>query len=540
MLAGKTTFRNALIAAAFVILALETAHFIGIAISPLLIAATVLCALSFFLVLRRDDNRGRYGVAKLEHEAEALNSHAMVTLSDPKAGIFHVNDKLLQATGFLRSEIIGKPTSVFYFDEDVAMFEEIRAGLSAGRPWSGELRLRCKDDSFIWTLATILPRLDAKGNLVGSISIRTDITATKAAAEQKELYSMLDGLRDEIYLVDVNTLAFTYMNRAALARTGWNAGEVRGKFVWDEYPEMNVDVFRERLATLVSGEKDQLCATRRIDDIPFEVRVHLLRGADGGSRAVVVMRDSSEQERNERAKSELLSTISHELRTPMTSIKGAMGLLLSNAAGDMTDKARSMLSIAHRNADRLVNIVNDILDVEKIAAGQMEFNIKRAPLVNVLEEAVVANEPFASRFDVSVDRKGFDTALLADYDFDRTLQVMTNLLSNAAKFSPPGGKIEVSLEQSGDQLRINVRDFGKGIPAEVQPRLFQRFVQAPGQPRSVNGTGLGLYICKLIMTQQGGAIGFESTEGEGAVFHIELPRASGDAESDPVATARSN
>ncbi|MFD2853702.1 PAS domain-containing sensor histidine kinase [Seohaeicola zhoushanensis] len=504
------------------------AHLVEVHLTPLATLSIALGSVGLFLILKMDHGRGRNSLKNLMGEAEALNNHSMISLSNAEAGIFHANENLLKATGYSREETIGRPSSMFYFDEDHALFDEIRAGLDAGRPWSGEMRLRCKNGEAISTLATIIPHLDRKGALVGAISIRTDITATRAASEQKELFTLLNGLQDEVYMADARTLAYTYMNRAALKRTGWNEAELHGKHLWDEDPEMDVEAFRAQMAPLLSGEVEQIGSRRRVNDTPYDVRMNLIRGADGSRRIVIVMRDNSEQERNERAKSELLSTISHELRTPMTSIKGAMGLLLSNAAGDMSDKARSMLSIAHRNADRLVNIVNDILDVEKIAAGQMEFNLKRAPLVNVLDEAIVANEPFASRFDVCVEKKNFDPEFVAEYDFERTLQVMTNLLSNAAKFSPPGGRIVISMEQVDGFTRINVRDFGKGIPADVQPRIFQRFVQAPGQTRGVNGTGLGLYICQLIMKQQNGDIGFDSTEGEGTVFHVDFPMLAAD------------
>lgn len=534
MLAGKTNIQIALISVAVTAAVVSSAHVIHEHISPVLALVLAAGAMALIFAPLIDFRSGRRMMSNLQHEAEALNSHSMVALSDPKAGIFHVNENQLRATGYTAEEVVGKPTSMFYFEEDQALFEEIRDGLDRGRPWSGEMRLRCKNGDFIWTLATILPRLDRNGKLLGSISIRTDITATKAASEQRDLYSMLDGLGDEVYMVDAETLAYTYMNRAALSRTGWSEEDCRSKFLWDNDPEFDVVEFRERLGTLMRGEVEQINSIRRINGVPYDVRKNLIRSADGTNRVVIVMRDTTDQERIEQAKSELLSTISHELRTPMTSIKGAMGLLLSNAAGEMSDKARSMLSIAHRNADRLVNIVNDILDVEKIAAGQMEFNFKRAPLINVLDEAIVANEPFASRFDVSVQKKNFDPEILAEYDFDRTLQVLTNLLSNAAKFSPPGGRIEVSMEQTEERVRINVRDFGKGIPADLQPRIFQRFVQASGQSRNVNGTGLGLYICQLIMEHQAGAIGFDSVEGEGTVFHVDFPAKAEKTEQKPV------
>ena len=528
MITGNTKGPIAFVAVAVAVVVVAAARLAGIHVPPAIVdfALPVIMVISAAALLYNmtSAGRGTDGQDRLLHEAQALNSHAMVTLSDSEAGIFHVNERLLDATGYTADEVIGQPASLLYFSEDRHLFDDIRNGLDHGRPWSGETRLRRKNGKFMWTLTTILPRLNRKGALEGSISIRTDITAAKIASEQKDLFTLLDGLGDEVYMVDVDSLVYTYMNRAALARVGWAKHEYHGKTLTEHNPSLDEAELREKLEPLTSGAVEQLISSERIGNRPYDVRCNLIKSSDGSQRLVVVMRDTSDQEKHEQAKSELLSTISHELRTPMTSIKGAMGLLLSNAAGDMSDKARSMLSIAHRNADRLVNIVNDILDVEKIAAGQMEFDLKPAPLVNVLDEAIAANEPFASRFDVTVEKKNFLPKAIANYDFGRTLQVMTNLLSNAAKFSPPGGKIVVSMEETDDYTRISVRDFGKGIPVDIQPRIFQRFVQAPGQTRGVNGTGLGLNICQLIMKEQHGEIGFVSVEGDGTTFNVDFPR----------------
>ena len=259
--------------------------------------------------------------------------------------------------------------------------------------------------------------------------------------------------------------------------------------------------------------------------MPYNNRIQLITTYSGEKQLVAVLRDASEQAEVERVKAELLATISHELRTPMTSIKGAMGLLLSNAAGELPEKARTMLSIAYRNSDRLVMIINDILDIEKIAAGQMVFEMNTMPLSLVIDESIAANEQFANRFDVTVEKQGVDEAAHASYDFGRTLQVLTNLLSNAAKFSPVGSKVIVRMEQIGQSYRISVQDFGTGIPEEAQGRIFERFTQVKQDKshRGVQGTGLGLNISKVIMEQQSGGIGMVSQEGVGSTFFVEFP-----------------
>ena len=464
---------------------------------------------------------------QLLQEASALNHHAMVCLTDNDAKMFHINDKMLETLGYKAEELVGKPAGVVYDGEHFEVFQEIRSGLAAGRPWSGETRLKHKDGSTVWTQATVIPHLDSNGNLAGSISIRNDITSAKMDAEQKDLHESLHKLGDEIYILDVKTLSYLYMNEASMARLGLSENDYRQKSLLDDDHQIDEQKFRSRVQPLLSGEADHINYPDVIGGTHYEVRIQKVSTFAGQQKLLVVLRDTSEQAEIERVKAELLSTISHELRTPMTSIKGAMGLLLSNAAGDLPQKARDMLSIAYRNADRLVMIINDILDIEKIAAGQMEFDLKLQPLVSVIDEAIAANEQFANRFDVAVETHDLDSKAYANYDFGRTLQVLTNLLSNAAKFSPPGGKINVRMEQDRGQIRISVQDFGPGIAKESQKRIFERFAQVAKTANSVvASTGLGLHISRAIMEQQNGAIGLDSEEGAGSTFYVEFPAAN--------------
>jgi len=461
---------------------------------------------------------------QLLQEASALNHHAMVCLTDTNAKMFHVNEKMLATLGYEASELIGKTAGHVYDGDNVELFEEIRAGLASGRPWSGETRLKHKNGSTVWTLATVIPHLDRQGNLAGSISIRNDITAAKMDVEQKDMHAALHKLWDEVYILDPQTFSYVYMNEASMARLGLSEDEYRCKSVRHGECQIDEQQFRDRIAPLLSGEVDHINYPDVIGKTHYDVRVQKVSTFAGQPKLLVVLRDTSEQAEVERVKAELLSTISHELRTPMTSIKGAMGLLLSNAAGDLPQKARDMLSIAYRNADRLVMIINDILDIEKIAAGQMEFDLQAQPLVDVIEEAIAANEQFANRFDVTVETHDLDAKAVASYDFGRTLQVLTNLLSNAAKFSPPGGTINVQMERKSGRIRVSVQDFGPGIPRESQKRIFERFAQvAKATNSAVASTGLGLHISRAIMEQQQGTIGLDSEEGVGSTFYIEFP-----------------
>ena len=462
--------------------------------------------------------------SKMLMDIAALDQHAMIQITDLQARIIEVNDCLLSATGFSNSELIGQSASSLYHDRDRPMAFEIRDKILAGLAWTGEMRLMRKDGSVMWTQATIVPRRDSEGALVGAISIRSDISESKFADHHNDLTTTLHKLSDEVYMIDSDTFSFTYMNEAAMRRAKTNESGYDNWNLRKLFSDQEFDGFVQRIAPLLDGKTDQVHYDAVLFNVPYELRLQLYKAPAGKRIIVAILRDKTEQAEIERVRAELLATISHELRTPMTSIKGAMGLLLSNAAGELPEKARGMLSIAYRNADRLVMIINDILDIEKIAAGQMDFDMQVMPLVVVVEEAIAANEQFANRFDVSVSLIEADRDAAASFDFGRTLQVLTNLLSNAAKFSPPGGRVDVVMKRVKDRMRISVRDFGEGIDEAAQASIFERFTQAAsGSRRGVASTGLGLNIARAIMDEQNGSIDFVSRLGEGSTFFVEFP-----------------
>jgi len=246
---------------------------------------------------------------------------------------------------------------------------------------------------------------------------------------------------------------------------------------------------------------------------------------DGGIIRFFV--DVTERQRMERMKTEFVSTVSHELRTPLTSISGSLGLLAGGVAGALPEKAVSLVAIARANSDRLVRLVSDILDMEKIESGKLEFRLKTQNLAQVLRHAIETNRGYADRFGVGVELTAIDETALAHIDEDRLHQVLTNLFSNAAKFSPKGGKIEANLKAGPPGFwRIEVADHGHGIPEAFRSHVFEPFAQADGtDAKRLGGTGLGLAISKRIVERMNGQIGFETEGGAGTRFFVDLPRA---------------
>lgn len=238
-----------------------------------------------------------------------------------------------------------------------------------------------------------------------------------------------------------------------------------------------------------------------------------------------VVHDITERTHLDRSKAAFIGVISHELRTPLTAIKGTLGLLGGGAVGAMPDKAQDMLDVASRNADRLIELVNDILDLEKLESGKMEFHFEDTVLADVVTEAVKANLGFAAKHDVTLIVADDLPSARVNCDRDRIIQVMTNLLSNAVKFSDRWNKVLISIDFTDTEASVHVQDHGPGIPEKLRVDIFDRFTQVDASDiRSKSGTGLGLSICKSIIDSHEGTIDVDSREGVGSTFTFTLPR----------------
>jgi signal transduction histidine kinase len=251
---------------------------------------------------------------------------------------------------------------------------------------------------------------------------------------------------------------------------------------------------------------------------------YLIKGQIDTRGLLRALRYATERKRLERLKDEFVSTVSHELRTPLTSISGSLGLLMGNAAGNLPAPMARMLAIAHSNSQRLVRLVNDILDIEKMEAGRVVFNFSRVDIQPLVAQAVEANRGFAEGYGVRVRLEGEHAAVAVRADPDRFLQVVTNLLSNAIKFSSPDNEVVVAIEKGTDMVRLTVRDHGPGISVDFKPFIFEKFAQADaGDSRQKGGTGLGLSIVKQIVERLSGEVGFADAPGGGTIFHVQLP-----------------
>jgi signal transduction histidine kinase len=236
------------------------------------------------------------------------------------------------------------------------------------------------------------------------------------------------------------------------------------------------------------------------------------------------LRYAYERNRLEQMKEDFVATVSHELRTPLTSISGSLALLMNNAAGNLPGPVARLLTIAHTNCQRLVRLINDILDMEKIESGKVVFAVKRIDVRALVEQAIDANRGFAQGYGVHVKLEPSSRACEIAGDADWMAQVVTNLLANAIKFSERGQEVVIAIEKRTSTIRLSVRDHGSGMPENFKSRVFEKFAQADNSDsRQKGGTGLGLSIVKQIVTRLGGEVSFEDAPGGGTVFYADLP-----------------
>ncbi|SFC44048.1 PAS domain S-box-containing protein [Marinospirillum celere] len=268
----------------------------------------------------------------------------------------------------------------------------------------------------------------------------------------------------------------------------------------------------------------------RKDGSSFPVLLNGMLVVDPDGRKLVwsIIEDMTDRKRIERMKDQFVSTVSHELRTPLTSIAGALGLLAGGVMEHFPEKTTQLIDIAHSNSKRLISLINDLLDMDKLLEGQMKFSIKTHPLFPLLKQSIHDNQLYADQYAVQLKLQTVaDADLLVRVDEQRLQQIMANLLSNAAKFSPAGSEVTIDLQLLDASVKVRVIDQGPGIPEDFRSRIFEKFSQLDGSSdRLKGGTGLGLAITRELVEQMGGSIGFDTVTQGGTCFWFELQRVS--------------
>ncbi len=342
--------------------------------------------------------------------------------------------------------------------------------------------------------------------------------------------AILDNVIDGIITIDNRGIVQSF-NRAGETIFGYTADEIIGKNVNMLMPEPYHSEHDGYLENYHATGIQRIIGIgrevegRRKDGSVFPMDLAVSRSTHNGQPLFIgLARDITERKRMELMKAEFVSTVSHELRTPLTSITGALGLVIGGALGELPEQAKMMLDIAYKNSKRLALLINDLLDMEKLAAGKMHLDLQTQPLMPLVEQTIEDVRPYGEQYQVNFTLTERADDIQVRVDSGRLQQVLTNFLSNAAKFSPPCAQVEVAVRQHKNVVQVEVIDHGSGISAEFSSRIFQKFSQADSSDtRQKGGTGLGLSISKELIERMNGLIGFDSGEGRGARFHFQLP-----------------
>jgi PAS domain S-box-containing protein len=391
---------------------------------------------------------------------------------------------------------------------------------------------------------SIYPIKSSAGEVIGTVKITRDITAKKISEEKFRL--AVESCPGGMVMIDRGG-KIMMVNGEIERLFGYRRAELIGRPVDMLVPESvrarhvgHREAFALKPETRRMGAGRELFARRKDgSEFPVEVGLNPIQTREGVLVLGVVV-DISERKRIEQLKDEFVSTVSHELRTPLTSISAALGLLRGTADVKLPDATKRLITIAHSNSQRLVRLINDILDIEKMESGKVVFDLKRVEVRSLLAQAIEANRALADAYEVTLRiEESEPSCTFVHADPDRLMQVVTNLLSNAIKFSPPQTEVLLAVGTTAGGVRIAVRDHGPGIPEKFRARIFEKFAQADGSnARQISGTGLGLSIVKQIVQRLGGEAGFDDAPGGGTVFYVVLPRLESLDDADAAVFAR--
>jgi PAS domain S-box-containing protein len=414
-------------------------------------------------------------------------------------------------------------------DDRTEVERTFQAATAAHSDWSVDCRIRRADGVIrdIWAVG--VHGKAAAGEAVRMHGLVQDVTDRKRWNEQFRL--AIEAAPTGMLMTDrcgnvilVNTQIERLFGYARVELLGRPIEMLIPERFRTRHPNFRDAFFGEPKARDMGAGRELYGLRKDGSEVPIEIGLTPFHTSVGDFVISSVV-DISQRRELDRLGNEFISTVSHELRTPLTSICGSLGLLQSGAMGELSDKAAAMVRIAYQNSGRLVRIINDILDIGKIEAGRLDIHATSVTVADLVQQSVEANSGFAAKHQV---RFVFDQAHATERvlaDAERFMQVMTNLLSNAAKFSPPGADVLIRIVASATTVRVEVEDHGPGIPEEFRGRIFEKFAQADSSTaRRFEGTGLGLSITRKLVEAMGGTVGFSTVVGQGTIFHVDLPR----------------
>ena len=478
----------------------------------------------------------------------------------------NVNPSWQNTLGFTTEELLQKPYMEFIYPDDRQATIAKAEGLENGEvTLAFENRYLCKDGSYKWLLwnAVSVPEQQVIYAVARDITERKRVEALLRESEERHR-KLFENNPHPTWVFDRETLRFLAVNAAAVRKYGYSREEFLAMTLKDIRPPEDVPALLETVRALGEGNESSGAWRHRLKDgtiIDTENTSYALTFLGRAARVVVVVditqRKLDEAEKREymdslaatnqelglrnreveratKLKSKFLASMSHELRTPLNAIVGFSDLLADGIPGELNGKQKRFVNHIKQGSAHLLQLINDILDLSKIEAGQLELRCEQFLVKEALPEVLSTIRPLAMAKNIQVQQKlGTDRPVYADRV--RFKQILYNLLSNAVKFTPKGGRIEIDCFESVNQVCLSVTDTGIGIRPEDQQIVFEEFRQVEGSPDAVNeGTGLGLAITKRLVEQQGGKISLSSEPGKGSRFTFTLPAGSNTFRPEPT------
>lgn len=432
------------------------------------------------------------------------------------------NDRFAEISGYSKEELIGQTHKMLKSGEHSrAFYQRLWDTINDGNTWTGEIKNSRKNGDPYWVKATIVPFFNPKGKPEKFLSIHTDITEVKSAEAQLQRQLSFDLIKDEIYLFWPDSLEVFYTNRSARIRLRALGTALANLSPFKLLHGISEAEFRTLLAPLAAGKRRWTtfeAEQQRPDGrtTPAEVTIQLIRPRDENPRFLAHVRNISQRKEAEMAKQQFMANISHELRTPLTAIKGAFGLINAGQSGNSTVNAGQLASMGMKNTARLERLIEDLLDMERIATGRIVSSLEPVDICDLIAYAVQDIAEYKPEKRISIVHQPPAESVHVKGDELGLVKVLSTLLSNAIKFSHDGGQVTVRAFRDGARVAVTVTDRGIGIPEQAMQHIFTPFTQADGSDRRRSGgAGLGLTIAKAIIEEHGGSISVQSVEGEG-------------------------
>jgi PAS domain S-box-containing protein len=457
--------------------------------------------------------------------------------NDPRWTMLYLSSTVEQLTGYGADHFMGNNplsfTDLTHSEDVPRVFERVQQALKNQERFHLIYRMQHRDLSWRWVEEVGCGVYDQQNDLKYIDGFIWDITTAEKARKsialnEQKLSALFAQAPVAIILNDFADGRFLECNPEFERIIGYTSEEIAQLSYMDITPPEFVDADKRELQNLLDtgryGPYEKLYIHKDGHLIPVLLNGMLIKAPTGEQQIWAFIQDITERKRIEQMKNEFVSAVSHELRTPLTAISGALGLLAGGMLGALPDKVEHMLGIAYKNSQRLTLLINDLLDMEKLLAGKMAFNMQVQLLQPIVIQALEDNKSYADTYGVRLSCRNNFSDLWIKVDAQRLQQVLANFISNAVKFSPEQGEVDIIVSIENGLIKIAVVDYGPGVSEEFRTRIFQKFSQADASSsRQRGGTGLGLSISKEFVERMQGQIGFDSISGEGATFYATFP-----------------